>query len=230
MSAAITTAVLGGAIERIAAKMESCSDELNALDAQLGDGDLGVTMVRGTRAVASEIPNLPDDVGMALLKCAQAFTKLSGSTYGTLLATGLMSAAKATKGRTAVPWSEISLLLAGACQAMAQRSGGKLGEKTVLDALEAVRAATEGIDDPAALVVSADQAVNECLDRFRQSTRASRPRAHFWRKKCWQRRSGDGGLPTDHRRIKVRIHAGLPVAPHWVLAVIAGGGLAGTGV
>ena len=140
-------------IERITAKMESCSDELNALDAQLGDGDLGVTMVRGTRAVASEIPNLPDDVGMALLKCAQAFTKLSGSTYGTLLATGLMSAAKATKGRTEVPWSEVSSLLAGALQAMAQRSGGKLGEKTVLDALEAVRAATEGIDDPAALVV-----------------------------------------------------------------------------
>jgi phosphoenolpyruvate---glycerone phosphotransferase subunit DhaL len=76
---------------------------------------------------------------MALLKCAQAFTKLSGSTYGTLLATGLMSAAKATKGRTEVPWSEVSSLLASALQAMAQRSGGKLGEKTVLDALEAVR-------------------------------------------------------------------------------------------
>ena len=157
--------------------MESCSDELNALDAQLGDGDLGVTMVRGTRAVASELPNLPDDVGMALLKCAQAFTKLSGSTYGTLLATGLMSAAKATKGRTEVPWSEVSSLLASAWQAMAQRSGGKLGEKTVLDALEAVRAATEGIDDPAALVAAADQAVGECLDRFRnQPARQGRAR------------------------------------------------------
>ena len=56
MPAAITTAVLRGALARIAAKMESCSDELNALDAQLGDGDLGVTMVRGTRAMASELP------------------------------------------------------------------------------------------------------------------------------------------------------------------------------
>ena len=27
--------------------LESCADELNGLDAQLGDGDLGVTMVRG---------------------------------------------------------------------------------------------------------------------------------------------------------------------------------------
>ena len=177
MPAAITTAVLRGALARVATKMESCSDELNALDAQLGDGDLGVTMVRGTRAVVAEIPNLPDDVGVALLKCAQAFTKLSGSTYGTLLATGLMIAAKATKGRTEVPWSAVSPLLASAWQAMAQRSGGKLGEKTVLDALDAVSAATEGIDAPAALVAAADHAMGECLERFRhQPARQGRAR------------------------------------------------------
>ena len=177
MQESLTTQVLRSALARVAAKMESCSDELNALDAQLGDGDLGVTMVRGARAVVSELPNLPDDVGMAFLKCAQAFTKLSGSTYGTLLATGLMSAAKATKGRTEVPWSEVSSLLANALQAMTQRSGGKLGEKTVLDALEAVRAATEGIDDPAELVAAADQAVSDCLDRLRnQPARQGRAR------------------------------------------------------
>lgn len=177
MPTSLNTPVLRHALARIAAKMESCSDELNALDAQLGDGDLGVTMVRGTRAVESELPDLPGDVGMALLKCAQAFTKLSGSTYGTLLATGLMSAAKATKGRTEVPWSEVSALLANALQAMAQRGGGKLGEKTVLDALEAVRVATHGIDDPTALVAAADQAVGKCLDQFRnQIARQGRAR------------------------------------------------------
>jgi dihydroxyacetone kinase-like protein len=177
MSTALTTAVLREALQRIVQKVEACADELNSLDAQLGDGDLGVTMVRGARGVAAEIPNLPDDVGMALVKCAQAFTKLSGSTYGTLLATGLMSAAKATKGRTEVPWSEVSSLLTGALQAMSQRSGGQLGEKTVLDALEAARAAAQGLDDPAALVAAADRAVAECLDRFRhQPARQGRAR------------------------------------------------------
>jgi dihydroxyacetone kinase-like protein len=171
------TQILRDALIRVAAKMEACSDELNALDAQLGDGDLGVTMVRGTRAVASEVLNLPDDLGMALLKCAQAFTKLSGSTFGTLLATGLMSAAKSTKGRTEIPWSEVSSILANALQAMTNRSGGKLGEKTVLDALESARAATEGIDDPAAMIAAADQAVGDCLDRFRnQPARQGRAR------------------------------------------------------
>jgi len=177
MALTFTTRNLHDALTRIAAKMESCADELNALDGQLGDGDLGVTMVRGARAIVAELPNLPDDVGMALLKCAQAFTKLSGSTYGTLLATGLMSAAKATKGRTEVPWSEVSKLLAGALNAMGQRSGGKLGEKTVLDAVESVRAATEGLDEPSALLAAANSAVAASIAQFRdQPARQGRAR------------------------------------------------------
>jgi dihydroxyacetone kinase-like protein len=177
MPAALTTAVLREGLVRIIEKLEACADELNSLDAQLGDGDLGVTMVRGARAVEAELLNLPDDLGLALLKCAQAFTKLSGSTYGTLLATGLMNAAKATKGRKEVPWSEVSPLLGNALQAMAQRSGGQLGEKTVLDAMEAARAATEGLDDPAAQVAAVDPAVAECLERFRnQPARQGRAR------------------------------------------------------
>ncbi len=177
MSSGLTTPVLCDAMKRIVAKLEICADELNALDAALGDGDLGVTMVRGGRSVLAELPNLPDDVGLALLKCAQALTRLSGSTYGTLLATGLMSAAKTTKGRREIPWQEIPLLLANALSTMSQRSGGKLGDKTVLDALESARAAIDGLQDPAALASAADQGVASALERFRdQPSRQGRAR------------------------------------------------------
>ena len=177
MSAGLTTPVLLEGFSRIIEKLEICADDLNALDAALGDGDLGVTMVRGARGVLAELPNLPDDVGLALLKCAQAFTQISGSTYGTLLATGLMSAAKAAKGRRALPWAEISSLLANAIQAMSQRGKGQLGDKTVLDALEAARAATEGIEDPAALVLAAERAVAASINQFRdQPSRQGRAR------------------------------------------------------
>jgi len=177
MPAGFTTAVVCEAMKRVVAKLEAGADELNALDAALGDGDLGVTMVRGGRSVLAELPNLPEDVGLALLKCAQALTRLSGSTYGTLLATGLMSAAKTTKGRREVPWAETSSLLGGAVAAMSQRGGGKLGEKTVLDALDAARVATDGLDDTAALAAAADQAVGAALERFRdQPSRQGRAR------------------------------------------------------
>ena len=163
----LTTTSLREGLKRIVQKIEACADELNALDAALGDGDMGVTMVRGGRSVLVELPNLPEDVGLALMKCAQAFTKISASTLGTLLAIGLMSAAKATKGRREIPWGEIPSLLAGATEAMSQRGKGQLGDKTVLDALEAARAATEGIEDPAALVSHADAAIAAALERFR---------------------------------------------------------------
>jgi hypothetical protein len=38
-------------------------------------GDLGVTMVRGMRAILGVADAFPDDLGVALLKCAQGFTK-----------------------------------------------------------------------------------------------------------------------------------------------------------
>jgi len=160
-------AAVRDAARRIAAHMESCADELNHADGQLGDGDLGVTMVRGGRQVVAEVDDLPADLGPAFMKIAQGFTKTSGSSYGTLLATGLMSAAKACKGREVVPWSEVSDLIGGALDAMKARGKAELGQKTVLDVLDAVRRATDGLDEPAALLDAADRAVDETLDAFR---------------------------------------------------------------
>jgi dihydroxyacetone kinase-like protein len=157
--------------------MEACADELNTLDGSLGDGDLGVTMVRGTRSLVDVLPDLPDDVGLALLKCAQVFTRVSGSTYGTLLATGLMSAAKSTKGKTTIPWSETSALLGEAISAMSRRGKAELGDKTVLDAIEAARVATDGLDQPGKIVKEADQAIAHALEQFRdQPARQGRAR------------------------------------------------------
>ena len=100
-------------LPRLAAHLESSAEELNGLDAQLGDGDLGVTMVRGSRQLLEIREELPDDWGMALLKCAQAFTKTSGSSYGTILATGLMAMAKQKKGQAEMDATEWSSLLIG---------------------------------------------------------------------------------------------------------------------
>jgi dihydroxyacetone kinase-like protein len=163
----LTVPVLSAGLARIAAHMEVAADSLNALDGQLGDGDLGVTMVRGGREVDKALPTLPADLGMALMACAQAFTRASGSSYGTLLATALLSAAKATKGRTEVPWSEVPALLDGALAAMMARGKASLGDKTVLDALNAAIRAIEGMDDPAAMLAAATAAVDATLDRMR---------------------------------------------------------------
>ena len=162
----LTTPVLADGLQRIAAHMETVAEALNAADGQLGDGDLGVTMQRGGREWVKALPALPDDIGMALMACAQAMTRVSGSSFGTLLATGLMAAAKATRGRTEVPWSEFSALLHGALQAMMARGKASLGDKTVLDVLDATARAVDGLA-PAAMLAAASGAVDDTMARMR---------------------------------------------------------------
>jgi len=162
-----TVASLRWAIDRFSEKMRLSADELNSLDGALGDGDLGVNMLRAAERLKGEAPNLPDDLGMALVKCAQAFTGVSASTYGTLLATGLMTAARLTKGNLSVPWSGLSSLLAAALQSMSQRGKGSLGDKTVLDAVEAARRGCEGRDDPAMMAAACVAAVADAMEELR---------------------------------------------------------------
>lgn len=164
---ALDTPTLRHGLALIAEKMEASADELNTVDGALGDGDLGVTMTRGMREIMKVADDLPDDVGMALFGCAQAFTRISGSSFGTLLATGLMSAAKACRGRTEVPWSEMSGLLEGAVQAMSARGKAELDQKTVLDPLDAAAKAAADRSDGTAVLAAIDRAIDETMDAFR---------------------------------------------------------------
>lgn len=168
MSGGFDSAALARGLTRIAQHMEAVADELNALDGQLGDGDLGITMVRGSRAVMSDLAELPPDLGKALMKVAQGFTKTSGSSFGTLLATGLLAAAKELKGRDQADWSEVADLLRAAFEMMRTRGKAELGDKTVLDTLDAAATAARGCDDPAACLNAMRTAVAETMEKMRQ--------------------------------------------------------------
>jgi phosphoenolpyruvate---glycerone phosphotransferase subunit DhaL len=143
----ITSKDIHQALVRVAAAMNAAVDDLNAADAALGDGDLGITVSHGFAEAAKTA--LPDDVGLAFMECAKAMQRGSSSSYGTLLATAAMSAAKTLKGRTEFSISETPDLVEGAVAAMMARGKGSLGDKTVLDVLhaiaEAMRGAPEGV-------------------------------------------------------------------------------------
>ena len=160
-----TTTDFRTAAARLAAAADAAQAELNALDGQLGDGDLGITVATGWKEVANEA--LPDDVGMAFLAASKAFQRVSSSSYGTLTATALMAVAKKTKGRTDVPWSEVPVLVGAARDAMMERGKGALGDKSVLDVADAVAKATEGMDDPRAMAAAANAAAESAMAEFR---------------------------------------------------------------
>ena len=163
----ITTDSIKTAVTKIAQLMEESADELNAADGLLGDGDLGITMVRGFREIIEVRDSLPDDVGMALFQCAKAFTKSSGSSYGTLLATGLMSVAKKKKGQQEIQVEEISALLDDALDAMKQRGKAELGDKTVLDVIAASSQAAKDQSDGSSVLKAINDAVTSTIDEFR---------------------------------------------------------------
>ena len=163
----ITTDSIKTAATKIAQLMEESADELNAADGLLGDGDLGITMVRGFREIIEVRDSLPDDVGMALFLCAKAFTKSSGSSYGTLLATGLMSVAKKKKGQQEIQVEEISALLDDALDAMKQRGKAELGDKTVLDVIAASSQAAKDQSDGSSVLKAINDAVTSTIDEFR---------------------------------------------------------------
>ena len=163
----ITTDSIKTAATKIAQLMEESADELNAADGLLGDGDLGITMVRGFREIIEVRDSLPDDVGMALFQCAKAFTKSSGSSYGTLLATGLMSIAKKKKGQQEIQVEEISALLNDALDAMKQRGKAELGDKTVLDVIAASSQAAKDQSDGSSVLKAINDAVTSTIDEFR---------------------------------------------------------------
>lgn len=157
----LTVTDLRAAIDRLVVAMERDFDALNTADGAIGDGDLGVTLSRGSKAMQEAGPNLPEDLGQALLACAQAFTRTSGSSYGTLMATGLMTMAKALKGHTGVEPAEVATLIAAARDAMQARGKADLGGKTVLDSLDAMAKAAAGLSDPAAVADAVARAAAE---------------------------------------------------------------------
>ena len=160
----ISRDTLLAAIDRITAAMECDFDMLNSADGALGDGDLGVTMTRGMRAITSMKADLPDDIGMALFQCAQAFTKSSGSSFGTLMATGLMCAAKTLRGEQSIETARIPDLIAAARDKMQERGKAELGGKTVLDSLNYVAQATTDAGD---MAQAAADAVDRAMEDFR---------------------------------------------------------------
>ncbi|WP_424974388.1 dihydroxyacetone kinase subunit L [Dinoroseobacter sp. S124A] len=200
---AITRETLLAAIDRITAAMERDFDMLNSADGALGDGDLGVTMTRGMRAISERKEALPEDLGMALLSCAKAFTESSGSSYGTLMATGLMSAAKALRGQTEIAPEAMADLIAGARDKMQERGKAELGGKTVLDSLDALaKALAEAA--PGARAAAASRAVDEALDAFRDKP-ATVGRARIFGEKSIG--MDDPGMLAMHSVVKAAVAA-----------------------
>lgn len=181
-SMGLTVHSLRGAIKRLKSHMNELSPRLCELDGQLGDGDLGVTLSKAFNRLDEIAPDLPDDLGDALRIGAQAISKVSSSSFGTLMAVACLTVSKKLTGRTEIPWTEIPDLLDIARDTISMRGKAQLGQKTVIDAIDSAARAMQSLSDPKSMITAALSGVRETIVSVR-SKRAEIGRARIFSEK-----------------------------------------------
>jgi dihydroxyacetone kinase-like protein len=161
------TAHLKDAFLRWSTAMQQAAPELNALDGELGDGDLGITLSQCAQNVRAALPQAPNTVTGILRTTSQACADASGSSFGTLLASGLLTAAKWLDGDKPVTAATLSELLTHVIEKLSARGGASLGDKTMLDALHAIAQAIERAPTDASLALVARDAAAQAIQDFR---------------------------------------------------------------
>ena len=136
MSPVINTAILADILKDTATGWSRHSDELRRLDSIAGDGDLGVTVELGGKAMTDYLANPgEEDIGKLLMKCGMQINKASPSTFGTLLASAFMEAGKAVLGYKEITVDDLVILGKAAIDGVKKRGKAEVGDKTMLDAL-----------------------------------------------------------------------------------------------
>lgn len=159
-------------LEQVAIDVESNKDYLCDLDGAVGDGDHGVSMTIGMRAVRRAMDDLPDNPSIqdAFQAASDAYAIEVGATIGPLYEVAFAAAAEASAGKqdlgAVADWVGVYQAMFDAIQ---QLGGAQLGDKTLLDAFHpAIEQLRSNQDAPLA------QALTEAASTARAAAEATK--------------------------------------------------------
>jgi dihydroxyacetone kinase-like protein len=138
-------------------------ETLIALDGQVGDSDLGITMNKAFVAAHESVCNSTEPLGRTLQMAGMAMAKAAPSTMGTLVATGFMRGGKALEGAQTWGTTEMQAFWEAFFNGVADRGRAKLGDKTLLDVLSPITLALQA-DSGGELSTALTQAVQAARD------------------------------------------------------------------
>jgi len=121
----------------LASQMIACKDLLTQADQAIGDGDHGIGMARGFEAVRSmleekSLPYIED------IFCSVGLTLLSsiGGASGAIFGSFFIGASKGLKGVDYLDAKSFTRALTSGLEMVKMRGNAKIGDKTMVDALE----------------------------------------------------------------------------------------------
>jgi dihydroxyacetone kinase phosphoprotein-dependent L subunit len=142
--------------------------ELNSLDAACGDGDFGSTMAAAFEEARKAIEKTSgNDVGSLLMLTGTSILSSAGGASGPTFSALFTEAGKFAKGKSELGLLDVASMLDKSVQKIQMLGGAKVGDKTLLDALEpavnALRASADANDSLLdALTQAADAARIGC--------------------------------------------------------------------
>lgn len=168
---------LAAALTAAAEALIAAAPRLNELDQAVGDGDLGISLERGARAVLEALASYPLDNQAAGLRALSSTLQHSlGGTSGPLYAAFFLRAAGVLERRRAddpMAWAEA---FRAGCAAVAELGGAAPGDRTMLDALLPAVGAFEEVLTSGGTTADALRAAAEAATSGARATAGMRPR------------------------------------------------------
>jgi phosphoenolpyruvate---glycerone phosphotransferase subunit DhaL len=118
---------------------ESYKDYLTDLDSAIGDGDLGITILRGFQAVERTLEVSYKNIGQLLMRAGIDFINAASSTGGLLIGSAMISAGKCVGDKTSITLDTFYEMVSCAEEEIIEKGKAEPGDKTMLDAIEPIR-------------------------------------------------------------------------------------------
>ncbi|MBR2215793.1 MAG: dihydroxyacetone kinase subunit L [Selenomonadaceae bacterium] len=181
--AILTAAKLKDIILAMAKRIEQEKDFLTELDNAIGDGDHGINLARGFKAVEGKLAGVEaQDCGEILKTTGMQLVSTVGGASGPLYGTAFMKAGVALKGKGELEAADLLTGLEAAIGGIKMRGKATEGEKTMLDALcPAFNALKTGLDsgqDIKAALVEAVHAAEKGVE-YTKTIIATKGRASY---------------------------------------------------
>lgn len=125
------------AVRAVAARWPDHAEELRDLDAELGDGDLGITVSAGSRAVVARLDTIPANVAASVIlrESGLAFASANPSTFAALVGGGLVAAASEFDDSRQITVTDSLAIGRAIADFITRKGGAERGDKTLLDVL-----------------------------------------------------------------------------------------------